>query len=277
MPQSLRGLATARERLRVLVWDEKDWLYLFDQNGNLQGQVQPPGRLAAASCADDGSAYAVCGSRGEVWWLKPDLTTAWQTAVPRGAVTLALDSFGQFLAVSDANGGLHVYDRDAATVFSVQSPRPFHHLAFVPSAPCLLACADYGVVGCFDMDGKWLWRDGLVAHIGALAVSGNGERILLACYSEGLQWYSLDGKRQVRQTAPDPCRLAAVSYEGGVILTAGLADRLQVLDLNGTSIGAYIVDSPAVALSLSALGDYASVALSDGTLLGLKLDYSETG
>jgi hypothetical protein len=267
----LRGLVSAREHGRLLAWDEKDWVYLLDQTGNLQGQVRPPGRLAAATAADDGSAYALCGTRGEVCWLKPDLSTVWQAAVPRDAVAAAIDPFGRFLAVSDDNGGLHVFDRHAHPVFQLQSPRPFHHMTFIPATPFLVACADYGLVACFDMKGQWIWRDGIVAHIGSLAVDGYGEHILLACYSEGMHWYGLDGKRQVKHTGTDPCRLAAVSFDACHILTAGLTDRLEVRDAGGNGVGTYICESSPVALTLSPLGNHAAAALADGTLLGMDI------
>src|SRR5690348_9246417 len=72
-----RGLSLAREKQTLLVWDENHWLTLLNHQGERQGQMRLSG-LAAACAADDGSAYAALGQRGEVWWLEPDLTTRWQ-------------------------------------------------------------------------------------------------------------------------------------------------------------------------------------------------------
>jgi hypothetical protein len=249
----------------LLTWDEKDWLYLLDWAGNIHGQVRPGSRLAAACAADDGSAYAACGGR-EIWWLKPDLMTAWHRVLPHGVLTAALDSFGTHLAVADTQGGLRVFDLRGEPVFSVQSPRPFHHLAFLSTAARLLACADYGLVACLDMNGQWIWRDGLVAHIGDFAVSDAADVLLLACYSEGLQGYSVDGKKHGHQGVGGPCRLVDLSFDGTLTLTAGLSDRLQVLDGKGALMGSHVCGSAPVALKLAALGDRAAVALADGTL-----------
>jgi hypothetical protein len=268
MPQPLRGVSAARESLRLVVWDEKDWIYLLDQAGSLHGQFRPRGRLASACCADDGSAYGACGARGEVWWLRPDLSTAWEAAVPRCAIACALDSFGQHLAVSDANGGLHLFDANAHVIFCLQSPRPFHHLAFAPSEPHLFACADYGLVACIDPIGRWMWRDGLVAHMGGISVSGKPENVFLACYSECVQRYTFDGKRDGTFAARDSSRLVAVSYEGNVVVTAGLTERIHLLDSDGNSIGTHVCDSAPVALSVSAIGDHVVLAHADGRLTG---------
>ena len=77
----LRGLVLARERGRLLAWDDNHWLYLLTHKGERQGQWHSPGDLAAVCCADDGSAYAAVGTRGDIWWLAPDLMPRWQAAL----------------------------------------------------------------------------------------------------------------------------------------------------------------------------------------------------
>lgn len=267
---SLRGLVQAREKGWLLAWDSLNWLYLFDQAGQRQGQVRLAGQLTAAACAEDGSAYAA-GSQAEVLWLGPDLMTAWQRPLPRPALAVALDAFGQFLAVADAGGQLHVFDRLGRLAWQTQSPRPFHHLAFVPAVPYLVACADYGLVACFDQKGAWAWREGLVAHVGALAVDGYGEQIVLACFSEGLLRYSVTGTKHPRRAIGEPCRLASIAFDGAHTLIAGVSRRLYLLDAGGQSILAHELEHTPIAIGLNAHGDTATAAFRDGTLLALDL------
>lgn len=266
----LRGLALARETNGIVLWSKSHWLYLLNQSGQCQAQVQMPG-VVAACCADDGSAYAAVGAKGEVWWLAPDLTVRWQGTVLHRAVTAALDPFGQYLAVSDARGNLHLFDRSGRPLFQAPNPRPLHHLVFVPAAPFLVGSADYGLVACFDLTGRYVWRDGLVAHVGALTVSGDGEQILLACYTEGLQRYGLTGRNQGRVAVGDPCYLASLSFEGSLTLVAGLSSRLLLLDRNLQPLCTHALDKPAVAVGLSPLGNKAVAALPDGRVLGLEV------
>src|SRR5262249_22142245 len=122
----LRGLALAREKGMLLVWDERGGLYLLNRRGERQAHRPLPGAAA------DAAAGAAGGGRGEVWWLAPDLAPHWQATVAHPAVAAALDPFGQYLAVADGRGRLHVLDRHARRVMSADSPRPLHHLAFVP-------------------------------------------------------------------------------------------------------------------------------------------------
>ena len=49
----------------------------------------------------------------------------------------------------------------------------------------LVASADYGLVGSFDVRGEWRWRDGLVAHVGGLAVNGDGDQLVLVGFVVG--------------------------------------------------------------------------------------------
>ncbi len=268
----LRGLALARETNGILLWAKNSWLYLLNQAGQRQAQVQTSEALAGACCADDGSAYVALGGNGDIWWLAPDLTLRWRRSLAHRGVAAALDPFGQYLAVADSRGNLHLFDRHGRQLFQVANPRPLHYLAFVPAAPLLVGCADYGLVAGFEpTTGHCLWRDGLVAHVGALTVNGDGEQILLACYTEGLQRYNQTGRNQGRVSVGEPCYLAALSFEGHLTLAASLSSRLLLLDRTWQTLCTYPLDKPAVDLALTALGDAAVVALADGRVLGFEV------
>jgi hypothetical protein len=265
-----RGLALAREKDWLLAWDDTT-VTLLNQAGRLQSQVRLHNSVGAATCADDGSAIAAVGSGGEVWWLAPDLSTRWERAVAGPGVTAALDPFGQYLAVADAKGGVTVFDRLGRNVCQVLSPRHFHYMTWVPGAPYLIGSSDFGLVACLDLAGRWVWRDGLVIHAGSLTVTGDGSVILLACFTEGLQRYNLAGKNEGRLAVVEPCRLAALSFDGSVILAAGLSNRLLLLDRAGQLLNFYSLDRPPDAIALSPLGDRAFAALPDGRVVGLDL------
>jgi hypothetical protein len=186
-------------------------------------------------------------------------------------VAVALDPFGQYLGVSDARGNLRVLDQQGRPVAQTQTPRPLHHLAFVPEAPLLLGTADIGLLAAFDLSCNCLWRDGLVATIGALAVNGSGDRIVLACYSEGLRFYNATGHKQGHLNLSEPPRLASLSFDGQLAVVAGLGERLVVIDRNGKTLSNVTLDKPAVALAVAPLGDWVGVALPDGHVMGLDL------
>jgi hypothetical protein len=180
-----------------------------------------------------------------------------------------MEAFGNVLAVSDAAAGLHLFDHTGNRVWQAQTPRPLVRLSFVPEQPRLVGCADFGLVVCFDSSGSCIWRDGLVSNIGGLAVSGDGGRIILACYSDGLRCYNLEGKRKDRLAVTEPCRLVALSYDGRRALAGALGPRMLLLDRAGQTVATPSLDAPPVDIAISALGDTAFVALADGRVVAL--------
>jgi hypothetical protein len=271
LPARPRGLSLAREKGSLLTWDETHWLYLLSRDGQRQAQRNFGPALAAACLSDDGSACIAVSTVGDLWWLAPDLTTRWQLALPAAALVVAVDPLGHYVALAlapaDEGGSLHVYDQGAKAVMTVGCPRPVHHLAFVPQEPLLVASADYGFVGAFDLAGRCVWRDGLVAHVGGLALTGDGNPLVLACFSEGLQRYGADGRRLERLSLEESCRLVALSFSGQQVLVAGLSKRLLLLDPAGKTLATHALEQSAIALALGPLGDYCVIALADGQVV----------
>jgi outer membrane protein assembly factor BamB len=264
----LRGLSLARERGWVLAWDAQDGLHLWDRAGRRQAHRPAPAALTAAACADDGGSVAACGGRGQVWLLAPDLTPRWERTVPQRAAAMAIAPLGENVAVADAGGTLHLFDGAGRTVWQASTPRPLRHLAFVPERPVLAGSADFGLVVCLDADGRCLWRDGLVAHVGSLAVSGDGA-IVLACFTEGLCCYAVDRPQPQRLPQAAPCHLAALSYAADTLLTAGPENEVCLRERDGAVRARFGAEGPVVALALGALGDFAALALTEGKVQGL--------
>src|SRR5438270_329671 len=80
----------------------------------------------------------------------------------------------------------------------------------------LVAAADLGWLAAFDAEKtEPVWRDTPVANIADLAVTVSGGRVALACFSEGLRLYQDGGKARKPEAAVPPCRLVALSHDGG--------------------------------------------------------------
>jgi hypothetical protein len=264
-------VALAREKGAILAWDRSNWLYLLDGGGKCQAQLRFPSGVRCACCADDGSAFAVAASTGEVSWLAPDLMSRWEKKLPHPILAAALDPFGQYLAVADERGGLHILDSQGKPAGQGHSPRPLHHLAFVAAAPLLVGSADYGLAAAFNPTGTLAWRVGLVANVGGLAISGSGELLILACFSEGLLRYGSGGKSLGRLQVPGSCRLASLSFDGRLVLAAGLAGEIWLVDAEGKLVAEQTLETPPMALALGALGRDAVLALADGPVVRLAL------
>jgi hypothetical protein len=262
-----RGLVLAREPGSLLVWDETHWLYLLGRDGQRQAQRNLGADLAAACLSDDGSAVIAVSQAGSVWWLAPDLTTRWQKSLPAAALAAGLDPFGQYVAVADERGNLHIVQRGGDAVITIHCPRPVYHLTFIPEHPLLVASADFGFIGAFDLAGRCAWRDGLVSHVGGLAVTGDGSQVVLACFTDGLQRYGGGGQRLERLAQEETCRLVAIDFSGKHLLVGGSTKRLLLLDTVGKVLATHELEQAAIALALGPLGNYSVAALADGQVV----------
>jgi hypothetical protein len=182
-------------------------------------------------------------------------------------LAVTVDPLGQYVAVADERGNLHVFNRDGEALRPITCPRPLHHLAFIPEKPLLETSADYGFVGAFDLAGNCAWRDGLVSHVGGLAVTGDGSQVVLACFSDGLQRYGEGGRRLERLPLQEPARLVSMDFAGKHLLVGGSSKRVLLLGEEGKVSATQELEQPVVALALGPLGDYAVAALADGKVV----------
>ncbi len=265
------GLSLARETGMVLVWDGENHLVRLDRLGQIIVRRPAPASLVAATCSEDGGTVAAIGRRGQVWMMTSELGSLWERTLPRRPVALTLEHLGKQLAVADDSGGVHVFDTAGKVVWQVTAARPLVHLAFVPEAPVLLGSAEFGMVCAYDRTGNSLWRDGLVAHVGSLATSGDGARIVLACFTEGLCCYALAQPKQERLPKGGPSRLAALSWTGQSIVTVGLDSQLTMRDSTGTVRDDLPLSAAPVAIAMEALGESVLVALASGELVRVEV------
>src|SRR5262249_10270382 len=159
------------------VFDAERMLTLIDPSGHVALRKPSPATLGAAAFADEGKVVAALGRRGQVWLLNAEFDVIWQRSLTARPVAVAIDHLGLAVAVADEGGGLPVFDAPGQEVWSVATPRPLVRLACVPESGTLVGAADLGLVCAFDKIGRALWREGLMANVGSLAVSGAGERI----------------------------------------------------------------------------------------------------
>ena len=267
----MRALSLAREAELILARLGDHTLALATTRGDLQARASLAG-LAGACISEDGSAIAAVGSAGQVWWLARDLHPTREQTLPAPAVAVATDPFGRYFAVSDKQGHLHLLDATGRELARVQSPRPIHHLAFVPAQPHLAAAADFGWAGLLDLNSKqWLWSDRPVSNIGSLAVAGTSDPLLLACFSDGLRRYAPAGGPPATKATPTPCGLIALSFAADRGLAAGVAPHLHAFDARGEFAFTLDLEHAPTALALSALGDRAFVGAANGKLMAIRL------
>jgi hypothetical protein len=245
---------------------------LLNRRGQIQSQVRFDADIVAGCIAEDGSALAIADDRGRVSWLTRDLTPRWRHTHPHRPTALATDALGRGLAVADARGGLHFFDAGGRPCGrSLESPRPLAQMHFAPMAPILFGAAAFGLAAGLDCNsGQWLWMDVPIVHLGTMAVI-DGPTMAMGCYSEGVRRYDATGRRLASLTTPEPCRFIAATYDGRFFLAGGVFGAVHGLDADGGVSFTHHFSQPLVSLALAPLGDWATLALSDGLVVGLDL------
>lgn len=271
LPSSLLGMGLARESGCALVFDAERSLVRIDPAGQISLRRPAPATVSAAASSDEGKVVAALGRRGQVWLLNAEFDVIWQRSVANRPVAVAIDHLGLAVAVSDESGGLAVFDARGQEMWKASTPRPLLHLAFVPESGALVGAADLGLVCSFDQRGQETWREGLMANVGSLAVSGAGDRIVVACFSEGLRCWSPQKPRLEKLPMTRACRYVAISYAGDAILYAGADYRLTLCDGTGATRDEMTLPAPPGVLAMAALGDRAIVAY-DRAVLGIDFE-----
>ena len=268
LPSPPLGLSLAREPGSALVFDAERTFTRLDDLGQVALRRPSPATVSAAAFADEGKVAAAIGRRGQAWLLNAEFDVIWQRSLSPRPVAVALDHLGLVVAVADEAGGLQVFDAQGQEVWWAATPRPLLRLAYVPESGALVGSADLGLLCAFDRRGQVLWREGLMANVGALAVSGAGERIVLACFSEGLRGCSLEKPRPEKLPKSPACRHAAVSYPGDLILCAGADASATLCDPTGAPLDELALPLAPSALALAALGERAVVTC-DRAVIGI--------
>lgn len=228
--------------------------------------AEPPVLLAGAA---DGRSFVWADAAGQVRLAAADGATLWARPAP-GAAALAIDAWGHRVAVAHATE-LSVLDGQGKTCWHAVPPRPLRHLTFVVESALLLAAAEFALVCAYDPAGNCLWRDGLMTHVGALAVTGEERWAYLACFTRGLCGYHPRHGRQTALASTAPTRLVSVSYRGDHLATVDLDAGLRLWTDPGTLVGEHRFSAPVIALALAPLADYLVAALASGEVIRLDL------
>lgn len=269
LPARPLGLSLAGEAGGVLTWDAAGGLTRLDAHGQVAWQRHPAEPAVLLAGAADGRSFVWADATGQVRMATADGATLWARAAP-GPAALAIDAWGHRVAVAQQTE-LSVLDSQGKTCWHTVPPRPLRHLAFVVESALLLAAAEFALVCAYDPAGTCLWRDGLMTHIGALAVTGEERLAYLACFTRGLCGYQPRHGRQTALPSTAPTRLVSVCYRGDHFATVDLDAGVRLWTDLGTLVGEHRFSAPVIALALSPLADYLVAALASGEVIRLDL------
>jgi hypothetical protein len=262
----LCGLSLARETERLLAWDADQRLYLWDLDGKSLGRQSLPTPLAAAQIADDGQHILAAFRNGQLWWFNGRLQFLYEQVLDFEPLAVALEAFGQWLAISDRHRRTHLLSANGVQEKVLETPKALRHLAFVASEPRFFGAADVGLLASFDSSGARLWQQVVVSSIGSITVDGAGETLWAACYTDGIRRFDMQGRECAVLRTQGSCRLVCSDYDGTVLLAGEEPARLSLLKSDGAVLGSYAMPRNAAHLVLDALGERGAFAPAQGPI-----------
>jgi hypothetical protein len=265
----LTDLQLSRESGEVLASDATGGLYRLDRKGQFAAVTRAREPIRAVAVSDDGQCCAALVGPACVTRYDRNLKTQWQLDLPSECLALAVDPYGQYIAVSLAEAGLVVYDAGKRRVSRFEPIRPLSFIRFVVTEPLLIAAADHGLLCCISLDGEKLWEEKIWSNVGSLAASGDGESIYLATYSHGVQVFDGDGESVGSYVVEGTVKHVASSYEPHRLAAATIERHLYLLDPDGERLWATRTPQDVVQIASDPFGETIVCGFADGHVVGL--------
>jgi hypothetical protein len=275
----LKGIALAREALRLLAWDDAGQVYLLDTEGQFLAVSRTPGPVLFGAISDDGSLIALVGEGARLWLYGADLEMFDDRAVITDPTALAIDAHGRYLAVASKMNLVQFYNRHGKLAGRFETRQHLSLLAFVPGVAVVVGVGAFGSISCYELaekssgklEGEMAWTEQLMSGVGRLSMTGDGGMILIACYTHGVQRFDLRGQNEGAYHLGGSASLAVPDFPGRTIAVATQEGDLAILNGTGNVRWKTTLPRPAVALEVDALGRFIIYGLASGEITRLDL------
>ena len=279
----LKGMVLAREAGSVFAWDEADQLYRIDALGQFQSVARAPGKILHGAVSDDGSLVALVGEGARLWLLDGDFELVHERSTIADPLSVAVDPHGRYAAVSSKMNVVQFYSRHARQSGKFETRQPLSSMVFVPDRLFMVGIGAYGsLVGIAlvargsggALDGAIVWNEPLMSGVGRLSTTGDGQMILISCFTHGVQRYDIEGKSEGAYHLGGSAGHAVPDFAGRSIAVSTLEGELAILSGAGNVKWRTNLNRPAIALEADALGRYVIYGQATGEVVRLDLQPS---
>ncbi|WP_041401135.1 hypothetical protein [Planctopirus limnophila] len=267
----LADLKLARETGEVVASDHSGGIYLIDIEGRVRALTRLGQVAREVGFADNGATIAAVSGPSSLSLMNRKLSFQWTRQLPDSILATALAPYGEHVAVSLTDGMNAIYTLGNKKQATFQTPRPLKHLAFLGTEAALIGAAEYGLISKIRLDGQILWSESLWSTVGGLAVTGNGESILLAGYMHGLQMFGNDGSSAGTLMLDGTASHVGQSFHQHRIYSATLEQHLACLSKAGDLVYLLGLPEPLHRLQVTAMGDAVIVGFPSGRIMKLAM------
>ncbi|MBX3436438.1 MAG: hypothetical protein KF861_03035 [Planctomycetaceae bacterium] len=265
----LTGLSLAAETGEVLATDEIGSIYRIDRSGEYSAVTRLRDPIQHVAFSDDGQFVAALAAETQVHRFNRQLQTVWRLDLPERCLQVAIDPYGQYIAVSLADGGNLVFDAQKRRVAGFATIRPLKHLKFLTGRAALLAAAEHGLVCCHSLSGESQWEEKLWSNVGQLAATGDGELVYIAGFNHGIQAFDGSGAPQGSYIVEGTVNRVATSYEPNRLIASTVERHLYWLDADGELLWATVAPEDVAHVACDPFGEWGLCGLIGGEVICL--------
>lgn len=270
-PEGIVDMAFAAEARTLLLATKAGTLTLLRQDGTLLESNRSLPGVHRVVWAENGCFGAAIAGNDKVVCLYPNLTPAWDVTVTGCVRSIAITPYGSHLAICGETGVTHIVTTDREQISRFETIRPLDFVQFLSERQRLIGAAEFGHLCCHDLSGEEIWNERITNNVGGMFVTGDGKRILLASYIQGVQMmngrgqqkgsFLLDGVPTVVRASSNRQRIVALTQES----------RIYLLNFDGEmQWAADLSNDPPVNICLGPFGDRLFVCTASGRLLQLQ-------
>lgn len=256
--------ALARETGTTYVADASGSIYALDRKGEIQCVTRGFSGLDRLEWADDGSSGAIVTDGEQVSRLSPRLESLWSATLPGEVLSVALDPYGNHLAIGMATRKTFILNWRNKRVTEFETMRPLRFIRFAAGEPHLIGAASQGLLCRHHLSGEEVWNEQVFSNVGDLRITGNAGMILIAGFNHGVQVYDGDGSHRGAYMVEGTPKLADSTFMRDSVLVATIEKHLYWLDSDGEMHWATETDDEIIGLHCDPLGEAATVAMQSG-------------
>jgi hypothetical protein len=259
-------MALERESLSIVAWDDAHHLYRIDFQGRPTAEHRLEEDIRTVAVSDTGEHTFVFAPGPSLLILAQDGSQRARLAIPFEPTALAVDPFGDYIALASSDAQLVVMNRRGKTLGRTVAPQSYKHLAFVPASGQIVAAAEQGVVAGHNIKGNLLWKETMYSTIGGMAVDHAGQTVALAAFGYGITRFNADGKREGTYQIGRSPHLVAVDFDGSKLVASSVDGYVIALNYDGHMLGEKALAERAQSLAIDPLGRFVVLGFPSGEI-----------
>lgn len=265
----LVGLRLARETGDILAADVSGGLYHIDRTGKLANVTRGPSPIRTIAWSDTGTGGVAVVGDEKLYWFNGQLMFQGWLEHQEQVLGLAVEAYGDYSAVSLANCTTHLYDANRKRVRSFSSLQPLATLEFLVNRPALIGVAEYGLLCSYAFTGEQEWQQQLFGNVGDMALTGDGQTILLACYAHGIQCHDGTGRQVGSYQVGGTVQRVSTGFLGGHIAATTVERHFYYIDPDGQVEFQAVLPDDAARVICDPAGRGVIVGLTSGRIMRL--------